>query len=116
MTVNKNGSAPAMEALDDNGLDRVAGGFTTAQTSDGKYVNLVDDTGTYSTEDSAAQAINALSNAGGDFWCGDSFGDMKSVGLSDGKFGITYHSNGIYDKKEDAEAEARALEKRRGIH
>lgn len=106
----------AMEALDENELDRVAGGFTTAQTSEGKYVNLADDTGTYSDEDSAKKAINALSSAGDDSWYGSRFGDMKAVGLSDGKFGITYHSNGIYDSKEDAEAEARALEKRTGRH
>lgn len=123
MAVNKNNDMKekivdkvAMSALDENELDRVGGGFTTAQTSEGKYVNLADHTGTYSTEEAAGQAINALSSAGDDCWRSNGLEDMKTVGLSDGKFGITYHSNGIYDNKEDAEAEARALEKRTGRH
>ena len=120
MAVNKNNDIKekmvdkvAMAAIDENELDRVAGGFTTAQTSEGKYVNLADHTGTYSTEEAAGQAINALSDAGSSSWYSN-LGDMKTVGLSDGKFGITYSGNGVYDKQEDAEAEAHALEYRTG--
>lgn len=108
---------PAMAALDESELDRVAGGFTTAQTSEGKYVNLADHTGTYSTEEAAGQAINALSDANNySDWYNSSLSGMKTVGLSDGKFGITYSGNGVYDKQEDAEAEAHALEYRTGRH
>lgn len=101
-----------LQTLNDSVISEINGGFTTHETADGRFVNLVDHSGIYSCLESAQTAANAICSTSSDCrpWCGK-INDLKPIQLVGGNWGLMLEVGGTYSNKDDADAAGKALER-----